>query len=180
MCFVFIWEQTATCTTYSINWSVFITEMKSVYCAVRTGSLNKAVWASYLKGYSHLTVYLLRWLNTYHPQPLIFLLRRRRPPGKSLAHEFRLEGPTLVSLLEPNSLCPFRTPKQKQYFPPYLSQWPTASATDLLQMTTRESSPKHSAHLPLTRSNFVIFIRSDNKFPPPPTPWGGPSFGKCG
>ena len=50
LCFVFIWEQTATCATYSINWSVFITEMKSVYCAVRTGSLNKAVSASYLKG----------------------------------------------------------------------------------------------------------------------------------
>ena len=32
----------------------FITEMKSVYFAVRTGSLNKAVCASYLKG-----------LNTY-------------------------------------------------------------------------------------------------------------------
>ena len=29
-CFVFIWEQTATCATYSINWLVFITEMKSV------------------------------------------------------------------------------------------------------------------------------------------------------
>ena len=28
----------------------FITEMKSVYFAVRTGSLNKAVCASYLKG----------------------------------------------------------------------------------------------------------------------------------
>jgi hypothetical protein len=51
MCFVFIWEQTATCATYSINWLVFITEMKSVYCAVRTGSLTKAVCASYLKGY---------------------------------------------------------------------------------------------------------------------------------
>ena len=38
MCFVFIWEQTATCPTYSINWLVFITEMKSVYSAVRTGS----------------------------------------------------------------------------------------------------------------------------------------------
>ena len=50
MCFVFIWEQTATCATYSINWSVFITEMKSVYSAVRTGSLNKAVCASCLKG----------------------------------------------------------------------------------------------------------------------------------
>ena len=50
MCFVFIWEQTATCATYIINWLVFITEMKSVYCAVRTGSLNKAVYASSLKG----------------------------------------------------------------------------------------------------------------------------------
>jgi len=29
---------------------VFITEMKSVYSAVRTGSLNKAVCASSLKG----------------------------------------------------------------------------------------------------------------------------------
>jgi len=46
--FVFIWEQTATCATFSINWLVFITEMKSVYCAVRTGSFNKAVCASFL------------------------------------------------------------------------------------------------------------------------------------
>jgi hypothetical protein len=35
--------QTATCATYSINCLVFITELKSVYNAVRTGSLNKAV-----------------------------------------------------------------------------------------------------------------------------------------
>jgi len=53
MCFVFIWEQTATCATFSINWLVFITEMKSVYSAVRTGSLNKAVCASYLKPAGH-------------------------------------------------------------------------------------------------------------------------------
>jgi len=50
MCFVFIWEQTATCATYSINWLVFTTEMKSVYSAVRTGSLNKAVCGSSVKG----------------------------------------------------------------------------------------------------------------------------------
>jgi len=50
MCFVFIWEQTATCATYSINWLGFITQMKSVYSAVRTGSLNKAVCASSFKG----------------------------------------------------------------------------------------------------------------------------------
>jgi hypothetical protein len=28
LCFVFIWEQTATCATYTINWLVFITQMK--------------------------------------------------------------------------------------------------------------------------------------------------------
>jgi len=50
ICFVFIWEQTATCVTYSINWFVFITEMKSVHSAVRTGYLNKAVCASSSEG----------------------------------------------------------------------------------------------------------------------------------
>ena len=59
MCFVFIWEQTATCATYSINWLVFVTEMKSVYSAVRTGSLNKAVCASSLKGQQ--SVYIYPW-----------------------------------------------------------------------------------------------------------------------
>jgi hypothetical protein len=52
MCFVFIWEQTANFATYSINWLVFITQMESVYCAVRTRSLNKAVCASSVKGCS--------------------------------------------------------------------------------------------------------------------------------
>ena len=50
MCFVFIWEQTATYATYSINLMVFTTEMESVYCAVRTGSLNEAFCASSVKG----------------------------------------------------------------------------------------------------------------------------------
>jgi hypothetical protein len=48
MCFVRISEQTATCATYSINWLVFITKTECVYCAVRTGYLNKAVCASAL------------------------------------------------------------------------------------------------------------------------------------
>ena len=50
MCFVFIWEQTATCATYIINCLVSITEMKSIYCAVRTGSLTKEVCRPSLKG----------------------------------------------------------------------------------------------------------------------------------
>jgi len=39
MCFVWISEQTAIISLYSINWLVFITETDSVYCAVRTESL---------------------------------------------------------------------------------------------------------------------------------------------
>jgi hypothetical protein len=53
MCFVFIGEETATCATYTINWLVFITDMKSVYSAVSTGPLNKAVCSSSLKGYCY-------------------------------------------------------------------------------------------------------------------------------
>jgi len=50
LCVLYLSEKkTATCATYIINWLVFITEMKSVYSAVRTGSLNIAVCASSLK-----------------------------------------------------------------------------------------------------------------------------------
>jgi hypothetical protein len=40
MCFVWMWEQTAIISLYSINWLVFITETECVYCAVRAESLN--------------------------------------------------------------------------------------------------------------------------------------------
>ena len=42
MCFVWISEQTAIISLYSINWLVFIAETECVYCAVRTGSLYTA------------------------------------------------------------------------------------------------------------------------------------------
>ena len=47
-CFVRISEQTAIFALYIINWLVSIIVVESVYCAVRTGSLNKAVCASSL------------------------------------------------------------------------------------------------------------------------------------
>jgi len=40
MCFVWISEQTAIISLYSINWLVCITETECVYSAVRTGYLN--------------------------------------------------------------------------------------------------------------------------------------------
>ena len=50
VCFVWISEQAAIISLYCFKSLVFITEMKSVYSAVRTGSLNKAACASSLKG----------------------------------------------------------------------------------------------------------------------------------
>ena len=49
--YMFSWisEQSAIISLYSINLSVFKTEVESVYCAVRTGSLNQTDTVSYLK-----------------------------------------------------------------------------------------------------------------------------------
>ena len=40
VCFVWISEQTAIISLYSVNWVAFITETQCGYCAVRTGYLN--------------------------------------------------------------------------------------------------------------------------------------------
>ena len=41
MCFVWIYDETVTFALYTINRLVFITEVESVYCAVRAESLYK-------------------------------------------------------------------------------------------------------------------------------------------
>ena len=65
MCFVWIWEQTAIISLYSINWLVCITETKIVYCAVRTGSLYIIqvmcfVWIS--EQTAIISLYSINWL----------------------------------------------------------------------------------------------------------------------
>ena len=46
MCFVWVSEQTAIISLYSINWLVCITETECAYCAVRAGSLNDSGYIS--------------------------------------------------------------------------------------------------------------------------------------
>jgi hypothetical protein len=50
MCFVWISDQTATFALYVIEWMVFITEVDSVYSAVRTESLYKTDYVPSIKG----------------------------------------------------------------------------------------------------------------------------------
>jgi hypothetical protein len=52
-CVLYLSEKKTRLLPY-INWLVFITEMKSVYCVVRTGDLNKAVCAC--------ATYSINWL----------------------------------------------------------------------------------------------------------------------
>ena len=54
MCFVWISEQTAIISIYSIKVSVFITAAESVYCTVRAGSLNRTATVSSLKDKSNI------------------------------------------------------------------------------------------------------------------------------
>ena len=63
MCFVWISEQTAIISLYSINWLVFITETECVYCAVRTESLY-TIWLK-LSGYSIIS-YIISYHISYH------------------------------------------------------------------------------------------------------------------
>jgi len=75
MCFVWIWEQTAIISLYSINWLVFITETlnwlvciaetECVYCAVRTECLYIVqvmcfVWIS--EQTAIISLYSINWL----------------------------------------------------------------------------------------------------------------------
>jgi hypothetical protein len=64
---VWISAQRASFTLHVINWLVFITVVESVYNAIRSNSLYKADYASYLKGWGEL------WLDSGKSQ---FLLKK--------------------------------------------------------------------------------------------------------
>ena len=88
MCFVWIWEQTAIISLYSINWMVFVTETGSVYCAVRTGYLNRlqvklGIYKSLIScGYVLFSCYNCRnqhvWLKIRHIWSLVSFQRGSR------------------------------------------------------------------------------------------------------
>ena len=97
MCFVWIWEQTAIISLYSINWLVFITETECIYCAVRTGSL-----------YIRINLEFLRWMTslqitvTYPPGPSQSI-RTSPPPNQCLVP--KLQGLIFHAQLEYIQVC---------------------------------------------------------------------------
>ena len=59
-CFMWISEQTDIISLYIINWLVFVTETVCVYCAVRTGYLNKLDTNSVFRVFNIPSVWKLR------------------------------------------------------------------------------------------------------------------------
>ena len=76
MCFVWIWEQTAIISLYSIKGLVCITETESVYCAVRTELFYICVCV-----YIYIYIYYFKSLNekqlSLHYQNLVTMLPSR-------------------------------------------------------------------------------------------------------
>ena len=109
MCFVWIWEQTAIISLYSINWLVCITETECVYCAVRTESLYIILRSAH-------TVYLCVLCGSENKQRLFpytaltdwFLYPRRR----EIAARYELE----LEILAMFNIWSAQVTKQWHYF----------------------------------------------------------------
>ena len=88
---MWIWEQTAIISLYSINWLVFITETECVYCAVWTASLNAVQVNSHVQS-----------AKTPHstPWPTAVVISISYHPIKNLI------CPAAFSLLICSTLCP--------------------------------------------------------------------------
>jgi hypothetical protein len=110
MCFVWIWEQTAIISLYSIDWLGFVTETQCVYCAVRSESLyvgkSKTIRTLFFQ-FIYTTVGLNKYVIFLHsllpfrctcsscPQACVF------PPGS----RFSVGRATIYSPL-PSLICP--------------------------------------------------------------------------
>ena len=147
MCFVWIWEQTAIISLYSINWLVFITETQRVYCAVRTGSLNIIqVKFSLQSAWLHLYVFYDKsnWFLSFpsdllhkyscllHPSFIVVKLIStnitfRKPQNSGILHFTSIR--TQTDYMNEQCLCvrswmPSAVPLMKTY---YSSNWSSAT-----------------------------------------------------
>ena len=71
MCFVWIWEQTAIISLYSIDWLVFVTETECVYCAVGSTFCPHSVFMCFVSIWEQTAI-----ISLYSIDCLVFKLRR--------------------------------------------------------------------------------------------------------
>ena len=78
MCFLWIWEQTAIISLYSIDWLVFITEAECVYCAVRSTFCPHSVFMCFVWIWEQtaiISLYSFNWLVGLYNCDGVCLLR---------------------------------------------------------------------------------------------------------
>ena len=152
---VFIWEQRATCATYSINWLVFITEMKSVYCTVRSVSLNKAVCASSLNGKMFWVKFHNQNTHSDHDDPQKPNLLRTElfwaMTQPVLVISYRRFGTTYRSHLQDS-----RIQEVKKLLGSYLHSWPLKMGPIVCTETSVGNYHYWLRHSPEERSSRII------------------------
>jgi len=140
MCFVWIWEQTAIISLYSINWLVCIREMEYVYCAVRTGS-QCIIRVNGLFRVSIIAVILFSW-ETHSPKysfstELHWALYQS--PGPSLCLKLRtceqyfahFQMPLIIWCREADKFLNWQTWWEKNHLERRMSRWENNIETDL-------------------------------------------------
>ena len=141
MCSVWIWEQTAIISLYSIDRLVCTTEMQSVYCAVRTGSLYIIQVMCFVWIWEQTTVISLHSINlSGFKTKTECLLRGTNWVFKSDSYSFVIKGLIIIiilihnmSIMKPNvPLC-----SMKHYELPAVNgmrySWTQKSREDFLQ-----------------------------------------------
>jgi hypothetical protein len=109
MCFVWIWEQTAIISLYSINWLFFITETENVYCAVRAETFNIIKINFHLRSPSSIPAnpFLIRGIQTctasFFVRLVLFIIT---PMLHTLFSPVSIIPPLLHSLFAPVSIIP--------------------------------------------------------------------------
>jgi len=99
MCFVFISVQTVTSTSCYMNWLVLITEMKSVYCAVLKGSLNKTVCSLSLKISINLQHH---WFLLFTNWKFYLYKKLKTPVGQMLSKNNKSTNCCIHTVVRPN------------------------------------------------------------------------------
>jgi len=130
MCFVWISEQTAIISLYSINWLAFVTETESVHCAVRT------VYITYIiTGFNGRSVASLSPRSQgfdLRPVPMIFVVEKVAHGQVLLPAYFGFSCPPDGQYLSSHQYCSYQDKRQSLGTPRSSFGYRQAPATKIL------------------------------------------------
>ena len=127
MCFVWIWEQTAITSLYSIDWLVFITETECVYCAVRSTFYvlpTQCIYVFCVDLRTNSDYFTVRhWLVGFYNRDGVCLLRSTDWTFSYSSRSCQSSSPSALDLSTPKSRSSTRIGKVSVSTPPATRIW---------------------------------------------------------